>query len=111
MCARVLTWGPSQVKGVFGACQAALFGANAVLTDCINLELQQVVLLHHWRHTNDVPSSSSRWCHYHSDGCDTPTVRVLLSPVMVCQCPLQRGSSGVNEVEKSPVLPFTETVT
>lgn len=35
-----------------------------------------------------------------------------LSPVMVCQRPLQRGSSGVKEVEKkSPEPLLSETVT
>lgn len=53
VCVCVLTWYPSEVNGLFGPCRAALFGPDAVLAGCINVELQDVVLLHHWRRTDD----------------------------------------------------------
>lgn len=56
-------------------------------------------VLHHLRLTADKHSEGQR-----QDG-------DVSSPVMVCQRPLQRDSSGVKEVENSPLPVLTDTVT
>lgn len=47
----LLTGCTSKVNGLLGPCIAALFGADAVLAGCVHVQLQNVVLLHHWRGT------------------------------------------------------------
>ena len=49
VCLHALTRYPSKVNGLLGPSRAALFGADAVLAGCVHVELQDVVLLHHWR--------------------------------------------------------------
>lgn len=103
-----LTGDSSQVDGLFGAARAALFRADVVLAGRVHAELQDVVLLHHCGHT-DVTSSRQR---YQGDGQRAKQQNIdLNSPVMMCQRPLHSGSSGVKEVEKSPLPLFTNTVT
>ncbi len=59
LCA--LTGYSSKVNGLFGPRRAAVFGADAVLAGCIDVELQNVVLLHHCRHTEGAASLSERY--------------------------------------------------
>lgn len=59
----VLTGHPSEVNRLFGTCGAAPSEADAVLTGCVDMELQDVVLGHHWRHRHrDTITSALQWC-------------------------------------------------
>lgn len=100
----VLTRYPSEVNGLFGPRRAAVFGTEALVAGCIHAELENVVLLHHWRRRAEQTALQQEATQRH--------VQLFVhSPVIVCQCPLHRDSLEENEVENWPLPLFTEAVT
>lgn len=78
----VLTRYSSKVNGLFGPCRAALSGARAVLTGCIHMKPEDVVLLHHWRHRHTHTAVLQQaWAttqlHVH---------KVICWPKLTCDC-------------------------